>query len=1341
MDPLPELIGGSPAILAVKEKVSRLLGRQADRSRLPPILVQGETGTGKGLLAHAIHRMGPRAGGPFVDVNCAAIPDTLLEAEMFGFERGAFTDARQAKAGLVQTAHRGTIFLDELGLMPLALQAKLLKAIEERTVRRLGGTRIESVDVWVIAATSEDLLGAIRVGRFREDLYHRLAVVTLALPPLRDRGEDVLLLAEHYLARACADYGLPPKMLTADARAALRAYPWPGNIRELANVMERVALLSEGTPVTVEMLALPAAAASNRPTDRPAAPAALEDAVGRVERQHLLEALGQTGWNITRAAARLGISRDTLRYRIEKHGLRHDAGAPVRRARPRPAVAVAPASAAPEPSPAPLAVRWEQRRLALLRAALQAPPATDPRLYPSRAVELLGEKVQSFGGRVEEMSPTGLVAAFGLEPVEDAPRRAVHAAMAIQKAIERISGGSGGALATRCAVHVGSFLVGHGGPAGAQIDLDGKRQAWSLLEALVGRAEPDGIVASDAARPFLERGWDLAVVGDADGAAAERVYRVTAAEAGGLRVGRRMATFVGRSQELALLRSRLALATQGHGQMVGVLGEAGIGKSRLLYEFRRTLDTLPAPVTVLEGRCQSYGTDIPYLPVLDILRQNFRITDHDGPEAIAEKIRQGLADLELDPAEWSPYLNQLFGIKESTDRLAGLAPGAIKFRTFEGLRQMGLNGSRRRPIVFVIEDLQWVDATSEECFADLMESLVGAPALLLATYRPGYRPPWGDRSYATQVALQPLPPEDGLTVLQSAGDARTPERLARLILQRAEGNPFFIEELSRAVAETGALPVPGEVPETIREVLLARIERLGERPRQLLQAIAVLGRQAPLPLLRSLWDGQDDLAVHLRELTRHEFVYRKSGGAESVYAFVHTLTHEVAYDSLPTARRQALHGAAGRALETAYAGRLEEVYDRLGHHFSRASEPDRAIDYLTRLAARAAGAQAHREAVRILEEAFRHTDALPAGERDRRRLDLVVRRAFSLLPQGRFQELVELLLAHRDLVERVADPAVAAPYHLLLARAALFLGDDARATDSASRALAAAEQAGDAQRLGEGHYVLAQRGLLAGRPREGLEHGRLAAAHLDRAGDRFWLATTYWAIAVNHALLGDLDAALEHGMRAQALGEAVGDPQTQSSAAWAIGIVYAMRGDTKLAVEACRRGLELAPDALVTAIAAGWLGFAYLERSEPAQATPHLDQAVKRLGQFRFPHLQALFTAFLAEAARLTGAPTRAHELAVQAIERARASQAPFGEAAARRCLGRLAHAAGERDSARAQLAEAQRQFEDIGARYEVARTHADLARLAETGGDAVTAARHAEAAARLFAELGVRRP
>src|SRR2546429_1884410 len=256
MDPLAEIVGESPAIEAVRDQIRRLLIRRESGRRLPSILINGETGTGKGLVARTIHRAGPRADGPFVDVNCAAIPETLLESEMFGFERGAFTDARRAKPGLFQAAHRGTIFLDEVGLLPEALQAKLLKVLEERSVRRLGSTRDDAVDVWIVTATNEDLRTAVRERRFREDLYHRLAVLTLTLPPLRERGADILALADHFLQGACADYGVPPKTLTSTAQAAVLAYPWPGNVRELANLTERVTLLSPEPDVTVEMLGL-----------------------------------------------------------------------------------------------------------------------------------------------------------------------------------------------------------------------------------------------------------------------------------------------------------------------------------------------------------------------------------------------------------------------------------------------------------------------------------------------------------------------------------------------------------------------------------------------------------------------------------------------------------------------------------------------------------------------------------------------------------------------------------------------------------------------------------------------------------------------------------------------------------------------------------------------------------------------------------------------------------------------------------------------------------------------------------------------------------------------------
>src|SRR5262245_5489932 len=259
--PTDRIIGNSPATKSLRAQIRHLaafdrLGNPA----VPTVLLCGETGVGKGLVARVIHDSGPRAQGPFIEVNCAAIPDALLEAELFGFEAGAFTDARQAKPGLFEAASRGTLFLDEIDALPLALQGKLLTALEAKRVRRVGAVVERSVDVKLIAATPVDLAIRVAEGRFRADLYHRLAVVLLQLPPLRERADDVVVLAQQLLHQYTEAHGLHPKRLSRAAEAWLQAYDWPGNVRELDHLMERVTLLSVEAivdPQTLQRLCLP----------------------------------------------------------------------------------------------------------------------------------------------------------------------------------------------------------------------------------------------------------------------------------------------------------------------------------------------------------------------------------------------------------------------------------------------------------------------------------------------------------------------------------------------------------------------------------------------------------------------------------------------------------------------------------------------------------------------------------------------------------------------------------------------------------------------------------------------------------------------------------------------------------------------------------------------------------------------------------------------------------------------------------------------------------------------------------------------------------------------------
>jgi DNA-binding NtrC family response regulator/tetratricopeptide (TPR) repeat protein len=314
--PVDRLTGDAPAIRAVREQVVHLVRFDAvGAPQVAPVLIHGETGTGKGLLARIIHDSGPRAGGPFVDVNCAAIPESLLEAELFGFEAGAFTDARRPKPGLIETASGGTLFLDEIDSLGLALQGKLLGILEDRRVRRLGSVQGKRVDVKLVAATKADLSAWVAEQRFRADLYHRLAVVVLALPPLRERGEDPVDLARRFLAAAAVAREIAPRVLAPSAEAWIRRYLWPGNVRELAHLMERATLLSPSEELDAAVLE-----ALARPTPPAPPPEAAEDPAA-AERASIRQALTETGGNVVAAARRLGLSRNALRYRLRRYGL------------------------------------------------------------------------------------------------------------------------------------------------------------------------------------------------------------------------------------------------------------------------------------------------------------------------------------------------------------------------------------------------------------------------------------------------------------------------------------------------------------------------------------------------------------------------------------------------------------------------------------------------------------------------------------------------------------------------------------------------------------------------------------------------------------------------------------------------------------------------------------------------------------------------------------------------------------------------------------------------------------------------------------------------------------
>jgi DNA-binding NtrC family response regulator len=313
-----QMIGGSEPMRLVYEAISRVAESNVN------VLVRGESGTGKELVAQAIVATGPRRDKPFISVNCAALPESLIEAELFGHEKGAFTDAHEARAGHIESANGGTLFLDEIGTLGLSLQSKLLRVLEQRVVQRIGSRTSKKIDFRLIAATNEDLEQAVRAGRFREDLYYRINVVPIVLPPLRERPGDVAILLDHFLRMYCGANSVPLKRLDSDALEILEEHDWPGNVRELENLVQRLVIMGSGAVITAKHLPqqiLYSSTAKQEALLIPEEGISFDEEIARIELAYLQAALRRTGGKKVAAAALLQINAQKMKYLCRKYGL------------------------------------------------------------------------------------------------------------------------------------------------------------------------------------------------------------------------------------------------------------------------------------------------------------------------------------------------------------------------------------------------------------------------------------------------------------------------------------------------------------------------------------------------------------------------------------------------------------------------------------------------------------------------------------------------------------------------------------------------------------------------------------------------------------------------------------------------------------------------------------------------------------------------------------------------------------------------------------------------------------------------------------------------------------
>jgi class 3 adenylate cyclase/tetratricopeptide (TPR) repeat protein len=1010
------------------------------------------------------------------------------------------------------------------------------------------------------------------------------------------------------------------------------------------------------------------------------------------------------------------------------------------------------------------AVEGERKQVTVLFADLKGSMELLADRDPEEARKLLDpvlermmEAVHRFEGTVNQVMGDGIMALFGAPLAhEDHAVRACYAALRIQESVtryaEEVHRTEGIPIQIRVGLNSGDVVVRSIG-SDLRMDYSAVGQTTHLAARMEQMAMPGSILISAATLRLAEdylrvkalgprpvKGLDAPVeIYEVMGASTAR-SRLQAAAARGL------TRFVGRDGELDQLRRALERARAGHGQVVAVIGEAGVGKSRLYHEFTRSHRTQGC--LVVQSGSVSYGKASAYLPVTELLRAYFQIEPNDDARKIGERVVGKLLSLDraLEPA--LPALLGLLDVPVADAEWQRLEPSQRRQRTLDGIRRLLLRESQIQPLVVLSEDLHWIDGETQALLDTLVEGLPTARLLLLVNYRPEYQHGWNGKSYYRQLRIDPLPPETAGELLGALlGDDPAMAPLKQLLIERTEGNPFFLEESVRTLVETevlvgarGAFRLAKsaqslQIPATAQAILAARIDRLAPEDKRLLQGAAVLGKEVPFALLQAIAGEPDEvLRRGLGALQAAEFLYESRLFPDIEYTFRHALTQQVAYESLLATRRQALHQAAGQALEAMYADRLDQAYDRLAYHYSRTGDARKAVDYLTRFAEKAAGIDAHGEAVTALDEARAHAEQLPTDEQDRRLIDVVVREAHSLHFLGRRREIVDLLRGQRERLERLGDPSLAGPYYFWLGYAHAWLGDRTEATQSLGRSLEEATRAGDRALMGRVHRALAVECSYSGRPLdEAVVHGEEAVALLERTEDRFWLGQALYALCYSHYYVGNLEAVIEVAARLDALGEASGSRRARANAGMIAGISQATLGDWKAGIQACERALEHAPDPFETAGVLACLGKALVEAGELARAVPILERAVQMGDEVRSRQWREWFRTLLGEGYLLDGQLDRARAVTEQALTVSTAIGYALGIGWAQQVLGRVAQAHGALAEAEEHLGAALEVFASVRSRFETARTQLFLAACAQARGDREAAATRVRAAHAAF--------
>ncbi len=1022
-------------------------------------------------------------------------------------------------------------------------------------------------------------------------------------------------------------------------------------------------------------------------------------------------------------------------------------------------------------------IEGERKQVTVMFCDMEGFTALSERLGPEEAYsimdqvyEILIHKVHDYEGTVNEMTGDGIVALFGAPiALEDAPQRAIRSAYSIHRDMARFSDQLKQErgippIKMRIGIHTGPVVVGTLGND-LRVEFKAVGDTVNLASRMEGMAEPGATYVTEDTFKLTEGLFRFEALGELEVKGKEgavRTYRVIAPSTRRTRFDvsaeRGLTPFVGRERELELLLDGFERSKEGRGQAFSIIAEAGVGKSRLLYEFRKAVAN--EDVTFLEGRCLSYSRGVSYHPVIDIVKSNFDIGEGDVDPEIREKVTGGLKALGTEEASTLPYLLELLSVKDSGIDKIPLSPEAKKDRILEALKRIVLKGSAIRPLIMAFEDLHWIDKSSEESLKDLLDAISGARVFLIFTYRPEFVHTWGGRSYHSQVNLSRLSNRESLTMVSHLlGTGELGKDLEQLILEKTEGVPFFIEELISSLKDQGIIEKKDNtyylakdikevtVPSTIQDVIMARVDSLPEGAKGLLQTGSVAGREFSHDLLKRVTElSEEELWSHLSVLKDSELLYERGIYPQSTYVFKHALTQEVAYNSLLHKRRRELHEKIGKALEQVYADRLEELCEMLAYHSLQGEDWEPAYRYSREAGLKAYSHSAYEQAQRYFEDALTALKKLP---RERARIEQEIDLRFNmrspLFALGRHEEWGEWIRGAESLAREIDDDARLSNVFNYLSSLHWVHGQTRKAIELGEKALTLAERAGHfsyqvATMLHLGVFFFA----IGDYPKQVEIHQEVRkqltgeAAFKQHGMATFPGAFSRSMLVLGMAELGNFDKIEEIGHEALEIAEQVENALTLVTVCFFLAMAYLRLGKVEPALPLLEKGHELCRFSEVQGwylYTAGSLGYAYLLANEPRRALTVLEEGIKAESPEASRFAVHAFTV-LADAYRAVGEVALASETVSRALKLADEREERGFEAWAMLVMAGIHADAGRLEEATQWYRRALQQASNLSMRPLVAHCHLGLGQLYLGNGRIEEARTEIEAAVDLYRSM-----